>query len=119
HAPQLGLLDLEIFSQHSPDHGKGDLDTGTGIWCAAYDLELLAAVTHTTDAQLICVRMLFGGENLTYHDATEFTGSRSNAIHFEASHGQTCNQIITRNLGVHPAAQPLFTEFHVLFLLSK
>ncbi|MNC65703.1 hypothetical protein D3C75_1160190 [compost metagenome] len=63
--------------------------------------------------------MLLGGKDLADHHAAEGAGCRSDAVHFEAGHGQAGHQFIARNLRVNPSAQPLFAEFHSVLLKSR
>src|SRR5690606_34815637 len=86
---------------------------------STHHLELLAAVTHAAHPELIGIRMLLGTEDLAHHHTAELTGGRRYAVYLKARHGQARDQVVPGNLRVHPTAQPLFTEFHVLFLLSK
>ena len=117
-ATQLGLLDLEVARQLGADHGERHLDAWAGVRGAAHDLEGFLAVGYLAHAQLVGVRVLFGGQDLAYHDAAELAGSGGNAVDFKAGHGQAGNQFVTRDLRVYPTAQPLFTEFHAVLLES-
>ncbi|MNF06779.1 hypothetical protein D3C80_2068050 [compost metagenome] len=60
--------------------------------------------------------MLLSAEHLAYHHTAKHPGSRGHAIYFEARHGQARHQLVTGNLWVYPATQPLFTEFHPALL---
>ncbi|MNM88706.1 hypothetical protein D3C81_1009290 [compost metagenome] len=115
-AAQLGLLDLEVAWQFGADHGERDLDAWAGVRGAAHDLEGFLAVAYLAHAQLVGVRVLFGGEDFAHDDAAELAGSGGNAVDFEAGHGQAGDQFVTGDLRVYPTAQPLFTEFHAVLL---
>ncbi|MNV44526.1 hypothetical protein D3C71_1362900 [compost metagenome] len=113
---QLGFLDLEVAWQFGADHGERDLDAWAGVRGAAHDLEGFLAVAYLAHAQLVGVRVLFGGEDFAHDDAAELAGSGGNAVNFEAGHGQAGDQFVTGDLRVYPTAQPLFTEFHAVLL---
>ncbi|MNC29888.1 hypothetical protein D3C75_781560 [compost metagenome] len=115
-AAQLGLLDLEVAWQFGTDHGERDLDAWAGVRGAAHNLEGFLAAAYLAHAQLVGVRVLFGGENFAHDDAAELAGSGGNAVNFEAGHGQAGDQFVTGDLRVDPTAQPLFTEFHAVLL---
>src|SRR5690606_26990344 len=60
-----------------------------------------------------------GTEDVAHHHTAELTGGRGYSVYLKASHGQARDLVVAGNLRVHPPAQPLFTESHVLSLLSK
>ncbi|MCY1247682.1 hypothetical protein D9M72_610360 [compost metagenome] len=60
--------------------------------------------------------MLLGGEHFAHYDATEDAGGGNHGVDLKAGHGQTSHQLITGNLRIYPAPQPLFTEFHPALL---
>jgi hypothetical protein len=73
--PRSLALDLEVARQLGADHGERDLDAWAGVGGAADHLEGFCAVAYLAHAQFVGVRVLFGGEDLTHHDAAELAGS--------------------------------------------
>ncbi|MNO98386.1 hypothetical protein D3C76_901310 [compost metagenome] len=115
-AAQLGLLDLEVARQFGADHGKRNLQARAHVGRAAHDLEGFAAVADLADTQLVGIGVLLGGKHFTHDDAAEYARGRNHGIDLEAGHGQTSHQLVTGNLRIYPAPQPLFTEFHPALL---
>ena len=112
HAAQLGLLDGEVAGQRGADGGERHLKARAHIGRAADHLEGFLAVADLADIELVGIGMTLDGNHFADDDALEATGRRFDAVHFQAGHGQPGNQILVRSRRVHPATQPLFTEFH-------
>ena len=70
------------------------------------------------DPKLVRIWMLFGTDNFTHDHATKCLGRGLRTVYFQSCHGHLEQQLVTVQGWVHPLAQPCFTEFHRVFLMS-
>ena len=115
HAPQLGLLDLEVAGQHGADGRDRDLHPLGDVGGPADDLDRrVLAEIHPTDPQLLGIRMRCDGLHPADPHAAEGRGRGFDCVDLETRHAELVGQVPGVDRWVHPLPQPRLAESHLL-----
>ena len=117
HAPDLGLLYLEVSGKHGPDLRKKDFLPGRHVRRTAdHGKGLARTVIDLGDMQMVRIRMVFAFQHFRHDDSGKSAGNLFLLLHpvnLDAYRSHGIRYLLRGQLAFQIILEPIVTEFHI------